>query len=666
MIWTKSLGMFRPTVLLLGTLSFTVACLACGAARSAPPRGAPSSEGAPALASPDEPLVKGPVDSDADYARAIREHYTKYEHRVPMRDGTKLFTAVYVPKDPLHVYPIMLTRTPYSVAPYGADAYPDVKNVRVLRQFAPSPQMLKEGYVFVRQDVRGRMMSEGTFVDVRPHRTGRGAADIDESTDAYDTIDWLVKNVPSSGKVGVWGISYPGFYAAQAVVDAHPALKAASPQAPVTEWFIGDDFHHNGATFLAAAFDFYASFGKPRPEPTKKGKWENLHEHEDVYDFFLAMGPIANANARWLDGKIGFWNDVLAHPNRDAWWQARDPRPFYTDAKPAVMTVGGLYDAEDLWGALETYRTFEKTAKSENVLVMGPWSHGGWARHDGDRLGDIGFGAKTSIWYREHVEAPFFARHLKGKKTPPNPEAWIFERGTNVWRAHAKWPPAEARPVTLYLGAGGKLGTAVGTGDPDDLVSDPRKPVPYRARPGDQIDGDYMTEDQRFAARRPDVLTYQTDVLPSDVTLAGPITANIHFATTGTDADVVVKVIDVWPADAPPSEAGVAMGGYQELVRAEIMRGRFRNSFERPEAFVPNQPALVKIALPDVSHTFRSGHRFMVQVQSSWFPLADRNPQTFVDIGKATEADFKIATHRVFHAGAQASNLELLVTKGGF
>lgn len=654
--------MFRPSALVLGTFTLT---LACGAARSAPsPQTSPPANG-PTPVPADDVLVKGPVDADADYARAIREHYTKYEYRVPMRDGVKLFTAVYVPKDPKHVYPIMLSRTPYSVAPYGVDTYPDAKNVRGMRRFAPSAQMLKEGYVFVHQDVRGRMMSEGTFVDVRPHRTDVRSG-TDESTDAYDTIDWLVKNVPNNGRVGVWGISYPGFYAAQAVIDAHPALKAASPQAPVTEWFLGDDFHHNGATFLAAAFDFYASFGKERPAPTKKGKWENLHESEDVYDFFLAMGPIANANAKWLGGKIAFWNDVLAHPNRDAWWQARDPRPFYKDAKPAVMTVGGWYDAEDLWGALETYRSFEKTAKNENVLVMGPWSHGGWARHDGDRLGDITFGAKTSIWYRENVEAPFFARHLKGKKTAANPEAWIFERGTNTWHAYAKWPPAEAKPVTLNLGAGGRLGTAPGTGDPDEIVGDPRKPVPYRAKASDQIDADYMTEDQRFAARRPDVLTYQTDALGGDVTVTGPIEANVYFATTGTDADVVVKVIDVWPADAPPSENNVPMGGYQELVRAEVMRGRFRNSFEKPEPFVPNQPALVKIALPDVSHTFRAGHRFMVQIQSSWFPLVDRNPQTFVDIGKATEADFKLATHRVFHAGAQASNVKVLVSKGAF
>ncbi|MBX3233205.1 MAG: CocE/NonD family hydrolase [Labilithrix sp.] len=650
--------MLRPTFLVLGTLTLT---LACHAVRPAPAAGAPAATVPDASA--DEPLVKGNVETDAEYARAIREHYTKYEHRVPMRDGVRLFTAVYVPKDTKHRYPIMLQRTPYSVGPYGVDLYPSDKNARAMRRFAPSTQMLKEGYVFVHQDVRGRMMSEGTFVDVRPHRTGNAKTDVDESTDAWDTIDWLVKNVPNNGRVGTWGISYPGFYAAQAAIDAHPALKAASPQAPVTEWFIGDDFHHNGALFLAAAFDFYASFGKPRPEPTKKGKWESQHESEDVYDFFLAMGPIANADKKWLDGKIAFWNEMLAHPNRDEWWKARDPRPHYKDARPAIMTVGGWYDAEDLWGALETYRAYEKGAKSENVLVMGPWSHGGWARHDGDRLGDVTFGQKTSLYYREHIEAPFFARHLKGKKGAPAPEATVFERGTNMWRTYDKWPPPEAKPVTLWFGANGKLATKAADAEPDEFVSDPKKPVPYRAKPSDAIDQDFMTEDQRFAARRPDVVVYATEPLADDVLLTGPIEASVWLSTTGTDADVVVKLVDVWPADTA-AENNVHFGGYQELVRAEVMRGRFRNSFEKPEPFKPNEPALVKVTLPDVAHTFRTGHRLMVQVQSSWFPLVDRNPQTFVDIAKATDADFKLATHRIFKGGDKASSVKLLVSRG--
>ena len=625
-------------------------------------------------ASVDEPLVRGPIDSDADVARAIRAHYTKYEHKIPMRDGVHLFTAVYVPKEATRSYPILLTRTPYSVQPYGIDAYPSEKNTRVLRRFAPSSQLIKEGYIFVHQDVRGRMMSEGTFVDVRPHRSSEKSekkAAIDESTDAYDTIDWLVKNVPNNtGKVGVWGISYPGFYAAQAAVDAHPALKAVSPQAPVTEWFLGDDFHLNGALFLADAFDFYASFGKPRPEPTKKAEWKSEHEGQDIYDFFLALGPVANANTKYLKDKIAFWNDLMAHPTRDDFWKARDPRPFYRDAKPAIMTVGGWLDGEDLWGALETYRAFERQRpRSENVLVMGPWRHGGWSRTDGDRHGDISFGQKTSHFYREHIELSFFQRHLKGKSGPAAPEAWVFETGTNTWRKEVTWPPADAKPATFFFQDGGKLGATapVGADGDDAYPSDPRKPVPYRSRPGDAIDADYMSDDQRFAARRPDVLVYSTGDLDGDVTLAGPIEASLWVSTTGTDADFVVKVIDVWPADAAdpePNPTNVHLAGYQQLIRAEVMRGKFRSSFERPEPFKPNEPALVKFTLPDVCHTFRPGHRIMVQVQSSWFPLVDRNPQTFVDIHKATEADFRPATHRVFRTKDKPSSIKVTLQRG--
>jgi putative CocE/NonD family hydrolase len=652
----------------LAAIAATLACGASAAPRPSLPPTTKASGSAPA--SVDEPLVRGPVESDADVVRAIREHYTKYEYRIPMRDGARLFTVAYVPKDTSHSYPILLTRTPYSVQPYGIDAYPNDKNARQLRRFAPSSQMIREGYVFAHQDVRGRMMSEGTFVDVRPHASKSG--DIDESTDAYDTIDWLVKNVPNnSGKVGVWGISYPGFYAAQSAIDAHPALKAVSPQAPVTEWFLGDDFHHNGALFLADAFDFYSNFGKPRPEPTKKSPdWKSEHEGQDIYDFFLAMGPVSNANTKYLKEKIGFWNDLMAHPTRDDFWKVRDPRPFYRDAKPAIMTVGGWLDSEDLWGALETYRAFEKQgARSENLLVMGPWRHGGWARTDGDRHGDIAFGQKTSHFYREHIELPFFQRLLKGKKGPPAPEAWVFESGTNTWRSYATWPPAESKPTTLFFQANGKLAASAPAGsDGDDAyVSDPKKPVPYRARPGDSIDADYMSDDQRFAARRPDVLVYSTADLDGDVTLAGPVETSLWVSTTGTDADFIVKLVDVWPADASdpdPNPTGVHLGGYQQLVRAEIMRGKFRSSFERPEPFKPNEPTLVKLTLPDVSHTFRTGHRLMVQVQSSWFPLADRNPQTFVDIHRATESDFQAATHRVFRTKDRPSSVKIGLLRG--
>ncbi len=620
---------------------------------------------------PDEhPLVPYDLKDDADYTRALREFYTKYEFRIPMRDGKLLFTDAYVPKDHSHTYPIIMLRTPYGLAPYGVDNVPQ-PGTRPLPRFAPAREMVKDGYVWVHQDVRGRMMSEGEFVDVRPMSTTGGT---DESTDAYDTVDYLVKNVPNNnGKVGVWGISYPGFYAAQAAVNAHPAVKAVSPQAPVTEWFLGDDFHHNGAFFLADSFDFTASFGKPRPEPVKKWRWEE-GEPSDAYDFFLALGPIENTQTKYLKNGIPFYNDLFAHPNRDAFWKARDPRPFYKNAKPAIMTVGGLFDAEDLWGALETYRSYEKQspATAQNTIVLGPWRHGGWLRTDGDVLGDIRFGAKTSLFFQSQIEAPFFARALKGKDVARPKEAWVYDTGLCEWRGHEVWPPRAAKPVFLSFRTHGALSAAplgdadVGEGS-DAYPSDPAKPVPYRARASSTIDEDYMTDDQRFASRRPDVLVYQTPPLTDVAELVGPITADLWVDTTGTDADFIVKLVDVWPDDAEdpqPNPLAVKMAGYQELVRFEIMRGRFRNSFETPQAMKPGEPTRIQLTLPDVAHTFRAGHRLMVQVQSSMFPLIDRNPQTFVDIYKAKEADFKPATHRVYHTRDHNSGIKVLMTQG--
>jgi putative CocE/NonD family hydrolase len=646
-------------------VSLGIASIACGF--SSPPATAE-----PRKLDDGSPLFREPLPDDAAIVRAIREHYTKFEYRVPMRDGVKLFTTVYVPKDASRAYPMMFQRTPYSVAPYGVDNYPSDKNARMLRRFAPSGGFVRDGFIFVHQDVRGTLMSEGTFVDVRPHATKKG--EIDESTDAWDTIDWLVKNVPSNnGRVGSWGISYPGFYAAQAAVDAHPALKAVSPQAPVTDWFMGDDFHHNGALFLADAFDFYASFGKPRPKPTKKRAWGFEHDVADVYDFFLAMGPLANANTKYLENGIPFWNDLLAHPNRDEWWKARDPRPFYKNAKPAILTVGGFFDAEDCFGALETYRAFEKQSPgAENMLVMGPWRHGGWARTEGDRHGDITFGQKTSQYYRDEIELPFFQKHLKGKgKGLVGTEAFIFETGTNVWQRYSAWPPRESKKAVLNFQGGGKLGAAPGAAGEDGFdayVSDPAKPVPYRGKTSAEMDADYMSDDQRFATRRPDVVTFTTGELDADVSFAGPLEAKLWVSTTATDADFVVKLVDAYPqdyADPDPNPTGVHMGGYQQLVRGEVMRGRFRESFEKPVPFEPGKPVLVRFTLPDVAHTFRTGHRILVQVQSSWFPLVDRNPQTFVpDIAKATDADFRAATHRIYRTPDKPSSLEVTIVRG--
>jgi uncharacterized protein len=620
-----------------------------------------------------QPAARQPDDTE-EMSRYVRENYTKYEYRIRARDGVALFTVVYIPKDHSRTYPILLTRTPYGVEPYGVDSYPGPRATRTLQRFAPSPQFVKEGYIFAFQDVRGRMMSEGTFVDVRPYIADKkGPQDTDESSDAYDSIDWLVHNVPTNnGRVGMWGISYPGFYAAQGAIDAHPALRAVSPQAPVTDWFAGDDFHHNGALFLADAFDFYSSFGRPRPAPVTKMKWGFEYGSDDGYSFFLGLGPLSNVNERHFKREISFWNDLTEHPNLDAFWKARDPLPHYADVRPASLVVGGWFDAEDLYGTLATYQAIERGKKkgSKNSLVMGPWRHGGWNRSEGESLGDVSFGAPTARWYQKNVVLPFFERHLKNKGDGKSPEAWIFETGTNEWQAHDMWPPREARPATLWFQQGGQLGAEPPAGQEpafDEYVSDPAKPVPHQARISSERGAEYMIDDQRFAAMRPDVLVYATGALGEDVALAGPIDASLWVSTTGTDADFVVKLIDVYPDSYPPLEPNprqVPMGGYQQMVRAEIMRGRFRNSLERPEPFTPGEKTLVKLTLPDVAHTFRSGHRIMVQVQSTWFPLVDRNPQQMVDIYSAKAGDFRAATHRVYRGGAQASGLTVRLLRG--
>jgi putative CocE/NonD family hydrolase len=614
------------------------------------------------------PPATATATPDAEIRDYIKSHYTKYEHLIPMRDGVKLFTSVYVPKDDSQTYPILLMRTPYSVAPYGVDKYPDT--------FRLNPAFMKAGYIFVNQDVRGRWMSEGEYVNIRPHTVSRrGDKDIDESTDTYDTIDWLVKNVKgNNGKVGQWGISYPGFYTVCGMIDAHPALKAASPQAPVTEWFIGDDWHHNGAFMLPHAFNFMFGFGKARPEPTRKfGRTPFDHETPDGYKFFLEMGPLKNADKKYYKGEIAFWNEVMQHGSYDDFWKARNVRQHIKNIKPAVLTVGGWFDAENLFGALETFKHAEANnpPKAGNHLVMGPWVHGGWNRQDGDKLGDVQFNAKTAEFYRDKIEFPFFEYHLKSTLTPQHPKAWVFETGTNTWRKYDAWPPKEATATSYHLGADGKLRSASDAGQRvsagangaaafDEYVSDPAKPVPFINKTTIGMAQEYMTADQRFAAARPDVLVYQTGVLTNDLTIAGPIEVELYVSTTGTDADWVVKVIDVYPDDYPdpdPNPTQVKMGGYQQLVRGDVFRGKFRNSFEKPEPFEPGKPTLVKFKLPDTLHAFRPGHRLMIQVQSTWFPLIDRNPQTFCDIYTADEKDFQKQTHRVYHDASHPSHV---------
>jgi putative CocE/NonD family hydrolase len=587
---------------------------------------------------------------------AVKALYTKTEQLIPMRDGVKLFTAIYTPKDQSQSYPIMLNRTPYTVFPYGPNAYKEA--------LGPSEHFQKEKFIFVYQDVRGKFMSEGDFVDMRPYKaTKAGPKDIDETTDTYDTIEWLVKNLPNNnGRVGMWGISYPGFYTSMGVIDAHPALKAASPQAPIADWFIGDDFHHNGALFLPHAFNFFSSFGKPRPKSTTEFPERFVHGTPDGYRFFLDLGPLANANTKYLKGEVAFWNDLMNHPNYDDYWQSRNIRPHLRNIKPAVMTVGGWFDAENLFGALNTYKTIESTNPgARNTLVMGPWFHGGWSRSDGDLLGSVTFAQKTSLAYRETIELPFFNCVLKDKCGNQLPEATVFETGSNQWRRYDSWPPQNVESRAIYFNAnGGLLFTEPQRAAAafDEYVSDPARPVPYVNSIAIGMTREYMVDDQRFAATRPDVLVYQTDVLDRDVTLAGPIKATLFVSTSGTDSDFVVKLIDVFPNGAP-----APMGGYQMLVRGEPMRARFRNSYSKPKAMEPGKITKVEFTLPDVNHAFLRGHRIMVQIQSSWFPLVDRNPQRFVDIYRAREADFQKATQRVYRAGPNASRLTVSVVR---
>jgi len=591
----------------------------------------------------------------------VKDRYVKSEHRISMRDGVKLFTVVYAPKDTSQKYPILMNRTPYGVGPYGADAYRPSPG--------PSAAFMQEGYIFVYQDVRGTFMSEGEFEDVRPYIPNKKSPkDIDESSDTYDTIEWLVKNVPNNnGRAGVWGISYPGFYSATALMDAHPALKAASPQAPIADWFAGDDDHHNGAFFLFDCFGFNMFFGMPRPEPTRN-QFKNFDfGTPDAYKFFLDLGSVANAQKNYFKGKNKYWNDVTTHGTYDGFWQARNVLPHMKKITPAVMVVGGWFDAEDLYGPLNIYQTIEKNNPgAKNILVMGPWSHGQWARGDGESLGDIHFGSKTSAWYRENVELPFFNFYLKDKGEPKLPEATAFRTGANEWQSFEQWPPKDLQSRALYFHEKGQLSfdAPKDTEAPfDEYVSDPANPVPYTNAITNSRGTGYMIEDQRFAARRPDVLVYETDALSEDMTLAGPITADLFVSTTGTDADFIVKLIDVFPDNAPNTPQNAKIGGFQMLTRAEVMRGKFRRSLSKPEPFQPGKPDEVKFTLNDVHHTFKAGHKIMVQVQSSWFPLVDRNPQKFVDIYHATEADFQKAIHRVYRSARMSSHLKFGVLR---
>ncbi len=603
-------------------------------------------------------------------------NYTKKEVMIPMRDGIKLFTSIYIPKDVTEQHPILMKRTPYSCFPYGEENY-----MQVWRSYEMA--YARENYIIVTQDVRGRFMSEGEFVDVRPYiAMKKKPTDIDESTDTYDAIDWMIKNIANNnGNVGVKGISYPGFYSTMAAASNHPALKAVSPQAPVTDWFIGDDFHHNGAFFQMDGFNFYSVFGQPRPKPVKTFPKGFKQPIKDNYQFFLQAATLKNLSAM-IGDSIKFWHEVQQHPNYDSWWKARNARNAIHNLQPAMLWVGGLFDAEDLWGAWNCYKTTkQKSPNSSNRLVMGPWSHGQWASNNGNYLGNIRFASNTSEWYQQNIEVPFFNYYLKNKGTADHiAGATIFFTGQNQWQNFESWPPKHIEEKTLFIASEGKLSFKESRSEKfaprgsreksySEYISDPAHPVPYTEGVLQHRTREYMTDDQRFASYRPDVLCFSTDALTEDMTLAGAVTANLFVSTSGTDADFVVKLIDVFPEDFEYADSvkgnnkPYVMGGYQMPVRAEIMRGKYRNSFENPEPFIPNQVTPVNFSMPDVAHTFRKGHKIMIQIQSSWFPLVDRNPQRFMNIYQANKDDFSKAEIRVYYFGSAKTKFILPVLK---
>ncbi|MGZ3908860.1 MAG: CocE/NonD family hydrolase [Flavisolibacter sp.] len=598
----------------------------------------------------------------------VRDHYYKIERMIPMRDGAKLFTAVYIPRDSSQKHPILIKRTPYSAAPYGENNFPDNFWNTYYRLY------MRENYIMVIQDVRGTHMSEGDFVDVRPYNAHKTGVAVDEASDTYDAVDWLVKNIPyNNGRVGVFGISYPGFYSTMAALSQHPAVKAVSPQAPVTDWFMGDDFHHNGAFMIMDGFSFYSGFGKNRPKPTMGGLPGYPIPGADNYNFYLQTGALQNF-ARLMGDSIKFWNDLYAHPDLDAWWKARNTRNFVQDIPPTTNTlvVGGLFDAEDCFGAWNLYKAIEQKAKNNNRLVIGPWFHGQWGgRGDGSYLGNVRFGSKTSEWYQNNIEVPFFNYYLKDKGDGGSlAEATVFFTGENKWKQFPQWPPAQSQTQDLYLQTGGSLEWNKPTAKNafTEYLSDPSKPVPYTEDVHLNRTREYMTDDQRFASRRPDVIVFQTDILDKDLTLAGGLHADLFASISTTDADFVVKLIDVFPDSfsyslPSPYNVNYPMQGYQMLVRGEVMRGKYRKSFEKPEPFVPQKVEEVGFNLADVAHVFKKGHRIMIQIQSSWFPLVDRNPQKFENIYEAKDKDFQKADIRIYHDAAHPSHIQLPVLR---
>ncbi len=590
----------------------------------------------------------------------VVNRFTKTEAMIAMRDGVKLYTTIYVPKNVKGPLPFILLRTPYGI---------DSRGPQSLQSYLKD--LADEGYIFVFQDIRGRHKSEGTFVMSRAPRDPKDAKAIDENTDTNDTIDWLLKNVPdNNGKVGMLGISYPGWLTQMAALDPHPALKAVSPQAAPADQFLGDDFHHNGAFRLSYGFEYVAMM-----ETDKLNTMFKFDRH-DTYEWYLKLGALSNVNPKYFKGKMPTWNDFVKHPNYDDFWQKQAFAPYLNKVTVPSLHVAGWFDQEDFYGALKIYELLEKHDKNnQNFLVVGPWNHGGWANGPGDSLGRIKFDSATGAHFRAKVQAAWFNHFLKDKGKLDQPEALMFQTGSNKWVAHDRWPPKDAVVKKLYFHGDGKLAiapppeekrTGLGEITYDRYISDPAKPVPYRPRPVTptypgkewQI---WMVEDQRFVHQRPDVLSYETEPLAEDVTVAGSLTAKLFASTSGTDSDFIVRLIDVYPETYAKDPS---MRGYQLLISGEPMRARFRKSFEKPEPVKVNEVNEYTIDLHWSHHCFRKGHKIMVQVQSSWFPLIDRNPQKYVpNIFEAKDGDFQSAEQRVYRTPRWPTHVSMQVIK---
>jgi putative CocE/NonD family hydrolase len=605
--------------------------------------------------------IASPLIVQAQDVSDLKQQYTKDEYMIPMRDGVKLYTQVYSPKDQSQKYPILMTRTPYSVGNYGPDNFRS--------SLGPFGAFAREGYIVAYQDVRGKFRSEGQFFHHPPYIVNKKSPkDVDESSDCYDTFDWLLKNHPGhNGRVGLWGVSAAGYTTAKGMIDAHPALKAASPQAAPGDQFIGDDYHHYGGFRLMYAFSWTSANARIRSGPTEERPKPFDYGTPDGHKFFLDLGPISNVNTKYFKDQVPTWTEFVNHPNYDEYWQGKNVMKDMRNINFAVLNVIGWFDDQDYYGPWGIYKSIEKlNPNNKSTVVVGPWSHGGWGRSDGDQLGNIRFGSKTAEYFRNNVELPFFNYYLKDKGDWKSPEALVFLTGSNEWKSYDQWPPGRSKQRNLYLQPNGKLSfnppSETSENAYDSFVSDPNKPVPFTAEITTRQGPLWIVEDQRFVASRPDVLVYQTDVLTEDVTIAGSIIADLFVSTTGTDADWIVKLIDVYPGDAPdnqPNPSNIRMGDFQMMLAGEVFRSKYRKSFTKPEPVVPNEVTKIEFDLLDKHHTFLKGHRIMIQIQSTWFPLIDRNPQKFVNTFQAKESDFQKATHKVYRSAKYPTYVKL-------